>query len=117
MHLERAHFNTNGKCKKKLNAKQRRIKEEHEAWLRKQGLHSDQLKAKKIKAPVRQDTVTVYDRRIDVPTSDKVGNGFKREEKVYTGSYITGVAVMHKSNLVPITNRKQAEEISKMRRG
>jgi len=117
MHLEKAHFNTNGKCRKKLNAKQQRIKEEHDAWLRKRGLHIDQLKVKKSKEPKISDTVTIYDRRLDILPSNKVGNGFKKEEKVYTGSYITGVAVMHKSNLVPITNRKQAEEISKMRRG
>jgi hypothetical protein len=35
---------------------------------------------------------------------------------IYTGNYIKGIAVMHKSNSVPITSREQAEDISKMRR-
>ena len=40
--------------------------------------------------------------------------GRKRESPVYTGDYIIGIATMHKSNAVPITNQQQAIEISKM---
>ena len=40
----------------------------------------------------------------------------KKEPTKYTGDYITGIATMHKSNLVPITNRQQAIEVSQMRR-
>jgi hypothetical protein len=49
--------------------------------------------------------------------SDKVG-GFapKKEPIKYTGDYITGIATMHKSNLVPISSKKQAVEVSQMRR-
>lgn len=39
------------------------------------------------------------------------------EKKEYTGDVVIGIAVMHKSNLVPVINQKQAEEIGKMRRG
>jgi hypothetical protein len=36
---------------------------------------------------------------------------------MYTGKRkLLGVAVMHKSNLVPVFDQKEAEEISKMRR-
>lgn len=40
--------------------------------------------------------------------------GRKRESPVYTGDYIVGIATMHKSNAVPITNQQQAIEISRM---
>jgi len=41
----------------------------------------------------------------------------KPSPKVYTGTEIVGIAVMHKSNAVPIRGKKQAEEIARMRRG
>lgn len=37
-------------------------------------------------------------------------------EKVYTGTLIRGLAVTHKSNIVPVTSQEQAEDIAKMRR-
>jgi hypothetical protein len=40
----------------------------------------------------------------------------RKENQKYTGDYITGIATMHKSNLVPITNKQQAVEVSQMRR-
>ena len=40
----------------------------------------------------------------------------KRESPKYTGNLIVGIATMHKSNAVPIINKKQAEEIANMRR-
>lgn len=41
----------------------------------------------------------------------------KVESSKYTGTLVTGIATMHKSNVVPVINQEQAEEISKMRRG
>lgn len=38
------------------------------------------------------------------------------EDKIYTGSKMIGVGVMHKSNAVPIFNDNEAKEISSMRR-
>lgn len=106
----------NGKIKKKLTAPQLRAKAEHEAWLTKRGLHPDQLKAKKSKKRDKEESTFTYESRRTVPTSDTVGNGFKKEENKYTGTLITGIATMHKSNAVPVINKKQAEEISSMRR-
>ena len=40
----------------------------------------------------------------------------KRHNK-YTGTEIIGIAVMHKSNAVPIRSKKSAEEVARMRRG
>jgi len=119
MHLAPIFVSTvnHGKIKKKLTAPQQRAKAEHEAWLRKQGVHPDQLQARKTKQRVRAESQYVYDDRRSIPTSDKIGNGFKKEENKYTGTLITGIATMHKSNAVPVINKKQAEEISRMRRG
>ena len=41
-------------------------------------------------------------------------SGRRKESPVYTGNYIVGIATMHKSNAVPITNQEQAIEISRM---
>ena len=41
---------------------------------------------------------------------------FKKENPTYTGTLITGIATMHKSNAVPITNKKQAIDVANMRR-
>jgi hypothetical protein len=40
----------------------------------------------------------------------------KKPENVYTGTEIIGIAQMHKSNAVPVRNKKSAEEVAKMRR-
>lgn len=40
----------------------------------------------------------------------------KRESGQYTGDYIQGIAVMHKSNLVPVSRGIDAEDYATMRR-
>lgn len=40
--------------------------------------------------------------------------GRKSESKRYTGDYVIGIATLHKSNAVPVTNQKYAAEISAM---
>lgn len=52
-----------------------------------------------------------------VPSGDGVGHFMgKREENVYTGTKLIGIATMHKSNMVPVFSQKDAEDIAKMRR-
>ena len=42
----------------------------------------------------------------------------KKEAKVYNGERkLLGIATMHKSNMVPVFEQKDAEDIAKMRRG
>ena len=41
----------------------------------------------------------------------------KKEDKVYTGTEIIGIAQMHKSNAVPVRGKKAAVEVATMRRG
>lgn len=48
------------------------------------------------------------------PVITKKGRGTKREPKQYTGNYVIGIATMHKSNAVPVTNKEYAKDISKM---
>jgi len=40
----------------------------------------------------------------------------KKENPVYTGTLVKGIATMHKSNAVPVISKQEAEDISKMRR-
>ena len=60
------------------------------------------------------------DQRFESSRSDQVfydPSMAKKKEKVYTGTEIIGIAQMHKSNAVPVRNKKSAEEVAKMRRG
>lgn len=80
MHLERAFVTTtnySGKGKRKPNtAAQRKADAEHDAWLRKRGLHPDQRKDKQIKSTA---TIPNYREGITskIPLSNAVGNGYK----------------------------------------
>ena len=58
----------------------------------------------------------------ETPNYPSLSNGMcgfapKKEPQKYTGTLIKGIATMHKSNAIPIINKEQAEEVSKMRRG
>lgn len=52
-----------------------------------------------------------------VPSGDTYDSftGSKKEQ-FYTGDKLLGIAVMHKSNLVPVFSQEDAEDISRMRR-
>jgi len=41
----------------------------------------------------------------------------KKPVTMYTGDKLLGIAIMHKSNLVPIFSAEEASEVSRMRRG
>jgi hypothetical protein len=43
-------------------------------------------------------------------------NTERKESLKYTGTLVKGIAVTHKSNLIPITSKEQAEEVARMRR-
>jgi hypothetical protein len=43
-------------------------------------------------------------------------NTQRKESMKYTGTLVKGIAVTHKSNLIPITSKEQAEEVARMRR-
>lgn len=51
-------------------------------------------------------------------TKQEVGTALgQRQENQYTGSNLIGIAVMHKSNLVPVFRKDDCVEIARMRRG
>jgi hypothetical protein len=124
MHLVRgmSSLNTHKRKQQGLTQRDRQAQVEHDAWLRSQGLHPTQIKAKLphdakgrrlgvgSMPSYKSDTVTAE-------LSNSVGNGFARHENTYTGDEIVGIGVMHKSNAVPIRkDSNAAEEIARMRR-
>jgi hypothetical protein len=70
-HLEKPYINNIGSTKKKPSAKQLKAKAEHEAYLRKMGLHPEQLAAKPRQAPRKLTQVVTVDN-----TGPQVSNGF-----------------------------------------
>ena len=78
MHLVGPYLTTtryNGK--KKLSAKEQRAKSDHEAWLRKQGLHPDQLAARKASngPPKAEKTLPSYKVDQSIPLSNNIVDG------------------------------------------
>lgn len=93
---------------KKMGCKTKTL-EEYMAY--RQGKYKPQLKG----TPLPKYEVS--DHRQKYPSGDGIGTTYARKENVYTGTLVTGIATMHKSNAVPVINQKQAEEIARMRRG
>ena len=93
----------------------------HEKWLTKMGVSDTQLKEKKEKnAGVVLRNIPNYRTDISsVHTSDTIpgGSTAPKERQVYSGERrLLGIATTHKSNMVPVFSRDEAEEISQMRR-
>ena len=125
MHLVRgmSSLNTRKRKQQGLTQRDKQAQVEHDAWLRSQGLHRDQLK-KALPHDAKGRRLGVYDmpdytsNGPSIPTSDVVGNGLKRHENRYTGNEIAGIGMLHKSNLVPVRkDSNDAKEIARMRRG
>lgn len=49
-------------------------------------------------------------------SADSIGVAAKAPVLQYTGNQLVGIAIMHKSNLVPVFSQTQACELSAMRR-
>ena len=125
MHLVGPYMTTTqySRKKKKPNAKQARANAEHEKWLRKRGVHPEQLEAKK-KKNANISVLSVPDYRTSgnsIPTSDVIpgGSTAQKERQIYSGERrLLGVATMHKSNMVPVfaDKKEDAVDIANMRR-
>jgi len=48
------------------------------------------------------------------PLTQAKAGGDSKESPRYTGDYVIGIATLHKSNAVPVTNKKYATQISAM---
>lgn len=117
MHLVRGMTTTSTRKRKAKNLTQSQLaaKAKHDKWLRKMGVHPDQLKNKE--KSIGQSIQNYSTECKSVPTSDRIGpiEG-KRQANVYSGDYIVGLATMHKSNIVPVGRGNNAEDFAKMRR-
>ena len=106
-----------GRTKKDIEAQKY-----HDKWLRKMGAHPDQITESK-KKNANSSILSVPDYRSSgnsIPTSDVIpgGSTAPAERQVYSGERkLLGVAIMHKSNMVPVFDSKDAKDIAKMRRG
>ena len=114
--------NTSSKIKPKLKPKSER--DAYAAWCAKYGINPDGKKRKKEPLTVSKSPVVVTGvmqretfryPSLDTGHSGAVTTGVKKH--TYTGDKMLGIAVMHKSNLVPIFTEENAVEVSRMRRG
>lgn len=98
--------------KRKPTKPQLRAREEHEAWIRNMGIKKPDKSISVVELPNLREGI-----RDNAKLSNNIdASGPKRRQNTYTGDYILGIATMHKSNLVPITSKESAEDVSKMRR-
>lgn len=84
--------------------------------LKKYNIRSDNIKDR---MKTTNDNVPSYHRETKyIPSlnAQNMGPCLKQNPKHYTGNLIIGIATMHKSNAVPIINKKQACDIANMRR-
>lgn len=80
MHMVHPGLNTinTGKNRKKLNAKQQRNLAEHQAWLRKQGLHPEQLTKNKVKPSGKLQLSPAFDTPTPQLSNTVVDGGFRK---------------------------------------
>ena len=122
MHLVGPYMTTtkyNRKQKKSNNKRQLAAEAEHDKWLRKQGVHPEQLAAKKKRQAI--NNIPDYKaNKSNVKLSNKIaGHGPAKESMTYSGErQLLGIATMHKSNMVPIfaDKKEDAKDIAIMRR-
>jgi len=121
MHLLPAFYTTtvNRKPKRSNNKRQALARAEHEAWV--QSMTGGKKADKKV---LDFKWKQKYTNDMKVDRSNYVSAGFgsgstaKPAEKVYSGERkLLGIATMHKSNMVPVFAKQDAEDIAKMRRG
>lgn len=125
MHLVGPHITTTQYYRKNKNKKNKRLQaltQEHEDWLKSQGLDNASLKRKLPHDPKgrRQGIYSLPDLKTESRvTSDAIPqNGNAKKVNIYTGNELLGIATMHKSNAVPIRkdNPQAAIDIANMRR-
>ena len=123
MHLVRGMTTLNFKKRKTKNKSKKQLEADakHDKWLRKMNAHPEQIAANKEKnanVPIR----SIPDYRSNgntIPTSDVIpgGSTAPAERQVYSGERrLLGVAIMHKSNMVPVFDSQDAKDIARMRR-
>jgi hypothetical protein len=87
--------------------------EYHDNWLRRMGVHPQQL----AKKPKSKTAIPNYKSdRESLPTSDRVGNGFVRGYKKYSGAGVTVGQAYNKGNLVVLSKSEADDDQTGKRR-
>ena len=99
---------------KKPNAKQRQLREDWQALLKKYDVKPNvkPIPVVKIDLPPYRRETPYYP-----SLNSSAGNTFKKQANTYTGDAMIGVGQLHKSNAVPVFKQSDAEDLAKMRRG
>ncbi len=121
MHMLPIYYTTtNTRRRKKKNKTKSMIaaEKEHEKFLKRMGV-SKTKPSRSVAQSGSASALGAEGQRFKSSRSDQFYNSTsaKKEEKVYTGTEIIGIAQMHKSNAIPVRGKKAAEEVAKMRRG
>ncbi len=131
MHMLPVYYTTTNTRKRKNRKKtqsQIAAEKEHEKFLKKMGLGSTKVTGsssvkntnkRSVAQPGSASALGAEGQRFKSSRSDQCfydPSSAKKEEKVYTGDEIIGIAQMHKSNAVPVRGKKQATEVATMRR-
>ena len=121
MHLLPAFVSTTStrKRKSKLTGKAKLQLAAHQEWVEKmtKGVKSDKKVLDKLWRKEYNDSMVV-DRSAFQKSGMVPGVCAKPDEKIYSGEMqLLGIATMHKSNMVPVFKKQDAEDIAKMRRG
>ena len=119
MHLLPAFVTTTSTRKRKSSNNKRaaQARADHEAWVLSmtKGKTADKKVLYKLKQTEYNNTVRVKPLAKSGVTS---GVCVKRPDMVYSGERkLLGIATMHKSNMVPVFAKQDAEDIARMRRG
>ena len=88
------------------------MQEDHDRWLRKRGVHPDQLAVRDKIGP----TIPSYKTERTAPTSDLVGNGFVRSTKKYSGQGVHVGQAYNKGNLVVLSQKEANDSATGKRR-
>ena len=118
MHLLPVFYSTTNTKKRKVRKKTQSLlaaERAHEKYLKKMGIGS----RSSVGSEQRSSKPWVTGSSPVESTKPKVvydSSMAKKEEMVYTGTEIIGIAQMHKCNAVPIRGKKQAQEVAQMRR-
>lgn len=88
------------------------LQEDHDAWLRKRGVHPDQL----VKKQKTRSSIPSYSTSRPAPTSDLVGNGYVRSTKKYSGQGVHVGQAYNKGNLVVLSAKEANDSATGKRR-
>ena len=120
MHMLPVYYTTTNNKKRKVRKKTQSLlaaERDHQKYLKKMGIGSRSSvgsEQRSSKPWVTGSSPVESTSKSSLPSYNS--SMAKKEEKVYTGTEIIGIAQMHKSNAVPVRGKKQATEVAEMRR-